>query len=246
MNNTYRVSCRIPYSGADSEYKMRLDYMVTHFQDITGLHSEELETDGRTLREKSNAFWVLTKLKLRIHQFPMFNENVEIETWPTLAKGVRFGRDYRISKDGMPMVSGTSEWCTLDFDTHRPRKADSIHYPHTMVHREDRSDVGEFLRVKEKVEEADCSYTYRSSFVDIDTNQHTNNSAYLRMALNCFSPEEFSALPVHELQISFLSQSFYGDEIRVYKKKTDYGFYIEGRREEVAVFNCLLVLKAET
>lgn len=31
---------------------------------------------------------------------------------------------------------------------------------------------------------------------------------------------------IDEFQINFLSQTFYGDEIKVYKKKTDYGnFY---------------------
>ncbi len=243
MNNTYKIDYKVKYSEVDSNYRMRLDYIVTHFQDITGLHSTEMEVDGKTLLEKSNAFWVLTKFKLRIHRFPEFDESVEIETWPTVAKGVRFGRDYVIGKDGTPLISGTSDWCTLDYETRKPRRVDSIHYPHTMPHREDRSDAGEILRIRESVEDADINHKYRSSFVDIDTNKHTNNIAYLRMILNCFTPEEFNELPLDELQISFLSQTFYGDEITIYKKKTDYGFYIEGQCKETSVFNCTVLLK---
>ena len=243
MNNSYKIDYKVKYSEVDSDYKMRLDHIVTHFQDITGLHSDEMEIDGKTLLEKSNAFWVLTKLKMKIHRLPEFDETLEIETWPTVAKGVRFGRDYRISKDGIPLISGTSDWCTLDFDTRKPRRVDTIHYPHTMPHREDRSDAGEILRIRETVEDAEINHKYRSSFVDIDTNKHTNNIAYLRMILNCFSPEEFNELQLDELQVSFLSQTFHGDEITVYKKKTDYGFYIEGQCNGMGVFNCVMLVK---
>jgi len=243
MNNSYKIDYKVKYSEVDSDYKMRLDHIVTHFQDITGLHSDEMEIDGKTLLEKSNAFWVLTKLKMKIHRLPEFDETLEIETWPTVAKGVRFGRDYRISKDGIPLISGTSDWCTLDFDTRKPRRVDTRHYPHTMPHREDRSDAGEILRIRETVEDTDINHRYLSSFVDIDTNKHTNNIAYLRMILNCFSPEEFNELQLDELQISFLSQTFHGDEITVYKKKTDYGFYIEGQCNGTGVFNCVMLVK---
>ena len=243
MNNSYKIDYKVKYSEVDSDYKMRLDHIVTHFQDITGLHSDEMEIDGKTLLEKSNAFWVLTKLKMKIHRLPEFDETLEIETWPTVAKGVRFGRDYRISKDGIPLISGTSDWCTLDFDTRKPRRVDTIHYLHIMPHREDRSDAGEILRIRETVEDAEINHKYRSSFVDIDTNKHTNNIAYLRMILNCFSPEEFNELQLDELQVSFLSQTFHGDEITVYKKKTDYGFYIEGQCNGMGVFNCVMLVK---
>lgn len=243
MNNFYKIDHTVKYSESDSDYHMRLDHIVAHFQDITGLHSGEMEIDGKTMLEKSNAFWVLTKLKMKIERLPEFDETVEIETWPTTAKGVRFGRDYTIRKDGEPLVSCISEWCTLDFDTHRPRKVESVHYPHSMPHREGRSAAGEILRIKETVEENDLHHTYRSSFIDVDTNHHTNNVAYLRMFLNCFSPEEFAAFRPDEFQISFVSQTFYGDEIVLYKKKTDYGFYVEGQREGKSVFICILTAK---
>ncbi len=243
MNNFYKINHTIKYSETDSDYRVRLDYIMAHFQDITGLHSGEMEIDGKTMLEKSNAFWVLTKLKMKIERLPEFDETVEIETWPTTAKGVRFGRDYIISKDGTPLISCTSEWCTLDFDTHRPRKAETVHYPHSMPHRDYKCDAGEIIRLKEVVEEDNLHHTYISSFVDIDTNHHTNNVAYIRMFLNCFSPQEFSAIYPDEFQISFFSQSFYGEEISVYKKKTDYGYYVEGKKDGISIFACILTLK---
>ena len=220
MKNTYGLLHCVKYSEVDVNYKMRLDYAMEHLQDITGLHSTEMQTDSRTIKEKSNAFWVLLRLKLRVHRSPILEQTVRIETFPTFAKGFRFGRDYVISADGESLISGTSEWCTLDCDTHAPRRAESVQYPHSMPHREDRSDAGEMMRIREALTDDDYHHAYRSSFTDIDANKHTNNIAYLRMTLNCFSPDELGATPIRDLQITFLSQTFYGDEIKMYKKTT--------------------------
>ena len=207
MNNSYQMSHAVRYSEVDSDYNMRLDWIVSAFQDITGLHSTEMGIDGPTLLEKSNAFWVLSKLKLKINKFPKFEENLEMETWPTTSSGARFGRDYAIYKEGEKIVMGTSEWCTLDYDAKTLRKVTSVCYPHDMPHREDRSGAGEFVRIRENVSDEDYNHTHRSAFIDIDTNKHTNNIAYVRMILNTFSPDEVDVMQMDEFQINFVSQT---------------------------------------
>ena len=241
MNNTYKLNHTVSYSEVDSFYKLRLDYIFSHFQSIADLHSKEMGTDGEALLQKSNVFWVLTKMKLKILELPKSGNDLIVETWPLKAKGVRFDRDFKLSNKDKIFVMGSSEWCTLDYTTQKLRRVDSVAYPHDMQFREDRSGVGELIRAKESVCDTDLHHTYRSSFVDIDTNKHTNNVAYLRMILNCFSPDEFEAIKIDEFQINFLSQTFYGDEIKIYKKKTDYGFYIEGKCNENAVFSCVIL-----
>lgn len=158
------------------------------------------------------------------------------------AKGVRFDRDFVLKGKEKPLLMGSSEWCTLDFTTHKVRKAESVAYPHNMPFREDRSGAGEWIRVKESVCDTNLHHIHRSAFVDVDSNKHTNNVAYLRMVLNCFTPDEFEALRIDELQINFLSQTFYGDEIKIYKKKLNNGFFVEGKKEGKSVFACAILL----
>ena len=243
MNNTYKLNHTVSYSEVDSFYKLRLDYIFSHFQNIADLHSKEMGTDGEALLQKSNVFWVLTKMKLKVAELPKSGETITVETWPLKAKGVRFDRDFKLSNKDKIFVIGSSEWCTLDYTTKKLRRVDSVAYPHDMQFREDRSGVGELIRAKESVCDTDLHHTYRSSFVDIDTNKHTNNVAYLRMILNCFSPDEFEAIKIDEFQINFLSQTFYGDKIKIYKKKTDYGFYIKGQCNVTTVFNCIILVE---
>ncbi len=243
MQNFYKCDYTVKSTETDSNYKMRLDYIVSLFQSITGIHSTELGVDGQSLLKNSNAIWVLTKFKLKINRLPLMDEKLEVETWPTTVKAVRFGRDFLLSRNGEKLVMGTSEWCTLDYDTKEIRRVSTVCYPADMPHREALSGAGYFVRVKETVCDKDYNHTHKCAFIDIDTNKHTNNIAYLRMALNCFTPDEFDILNIENIQISFLSQTYFDDEIKVYKKPTDYGFYIEGKHNDNTVFNCIFGVK---
>ena len=244
MNNYYKYQHTVKYSDTDSRYKMRIDRIISHFQDITGLHSTEMGVDGKTLLEKSNAFWVLTKMKIKILDAPIFSDTVEVETWPIAPSGgLRYNRDYTITKDGESAVLGTSEWCTLDCTDMKLRKIDTTCYPTDLNHRDARSGVSPYVRVRECVTDEHFHHAYTSSFTDIDTNRHTNNVTYIRLTLNCFTPDEFEALDIDEFQINYLSQTYYGDEILVYKKATDNGYYIEGRANSKTVFCSLISIK---
>ena len=242
MNNEYKINHTVKYSEVDSNYNMRLDHIVSYFQDITGLHSFEMEIDNETMLKLSNAFWVVTKMKLIFHRFPRFQENIVIETWPTTFKGVRFGRDYVIYSKENVLISCRSEWCTLDFDSKRPRRVESVHYPHSMPHRLDNSNSGEFYNVKEEINDKDYSHTHKVLLTDIDANNHTNNIAYIRMALDSFSLEESKEMNVKEFQISYLNQSFYDDEIKIYKKKKEYGYYLEELINNKTIFTLLIII----
>ena len=51
-------------------------------------------------------------------------------------------------------------------------------------------------------------------------------------------------LAIDELQINFLSQTFCGDTLEIYKKKIDTGYFITGKLGDQAVFTCTILLKA--
>ena len=87
MQNFYKTEYTVKSTEIDSNWKMRIDHIVELFQSITGIHSTQMGVDGPTLLEKSNAFWVLTKFKIKINSLPLMEDIVTVETWPTIVKG---------------------------------------------------------------------------------------------------------------------------------------------------------------
>lgn len=238
MQNFLKINHTVNYGETDTEYRLRFDSVLSLFQTATLFHSKEIKVDAPTLVEKSNAFWVLTKSKFKIISMPVMNDVITVETWPLPITPVRFNREYVISANQVNCVLGSSEWVTLDYTTRTLRKSSTIAYPTELVHRTDLSGAGEFTRTRENISEENLSHVHVSRYVDIDPNSHTNNVAYVRMALNAFSPEEFLKANFKEFEIHFDTQSYYGDEIKIYKLKTDYGYYIEGKVNNKTTFKC--------
>ena len=240
MNANYNKIEEITSSKVDVKHNIRYDTILNIFQDLATAHATQMGMSFTALKENSNAFWVLTKSKFKTLNTPHFSEEVTIETWPLPVTPVRFNREYKISLDGEDCGLGTREWVTLDATTKTLRKSSTIKYPFDLEHRTDLSGAGEYSRKREQLSKDNFYYTHTVRYVDIDPNGHTNNVSYVKMALNSFSVEEFTNANFTEFEIQFIAQSYYGDDVDVYKVKTDYGYYVEGKTDGKTTFICIL------
>ena len=241
MQNYFEKRHTVHYSEVDGHFRMRLDHILSTFQTLTFFHSADMEVDAPTLAEHSGAFWVLSRMKYEICRLPEMGEALTMTTWPTAVTPFRFLRDYTLTDaSGECVIAGTSEWCTLDIQTRQLRKSSTIAYPYDMVHLERRCGCSPFEKVRVAVTESDYHHTHTVRFGDLDSNGHTNNVMYMRMALDTFAPEEFFMLDIGAVEIEYTAQSYFGDEVMVYKTCVENGLYIEGRVEGKKIFHCLL------
>ena len=240
MKPTYVLNNQITSSLVDNGNKMRFDTLLSTFQDLAVFHSIELGVGFYDLLKKSNALWVLTKVKLYADKMPLLSENVEFTTYPTDISLVRFIREFTASGDMGAKVIGHSEWCLLDATNFSVRRSNSIDYPFDLERRTD--NVGlEFTNTKCEILDEDYSYTYSVCLTDIDCNNHVNNVAYARMALNTFTPNGFNKFDFKSFEIKFINQAFYGCKIKVFKKQINENtVYILGKTDEKQIFSVIL------
>ena len=66
MKNFLEIKHRVNFAEVDHKSNMRLDYVISNIQKVTGFHSSEMGVDGPTTAQKSNAYWVVSKIKLKI------------------------------------------------------------------------------------------------------------------------------------------------------------------------------------
>ena len=243
MKNFLQTTQIVNYSEVDVAYRLRYDSILSIFQKITLMHSTELKVDAPSLLKNSNAFWVLCKSKFKINRLPIMNDQLTLKTWPTVVTPLRFYREYVISCNENEDIVGTSEWCTFDYTTRTVRRSNTIAYPYDMEHITKSSGAGDYSKKREAVGDCDFSHSHVSKFVDVDPNNHTNNVAYVRMALDTFSPDEFINIDFTEFEIYFNNQSYYGDKINIYRKKTDYGYYVEGKILDKTIFTAIFKTK---
>lgn len=236
MKNTYNYNFTVPASYVDKNLKMRFDSILSLFQDMATFHSQEMGVNYEALLDSSNAFWVLSKISLQVNKFPLSNEKCEAETYPTDISGFRFLRELRLKGSEGADVVGHSEWCVLDATTMQLRRSNSIVYPFDMQRRTD--NVGlDFIKERFSTTNEDYVYTYKVMLVDIDCNKHTNNVSYAKMAINSFDLQEFNTFNFTKLEIKFISQSYFGDEIKIYKKVLENKVYVEGKILDKQIFS---------
>ncbi|MBO5926031.1 MAG: hypothetical protein J6Q38_00520 [Clostridia bacterium] len=238
MKNTFSLTKQITSTSIDYENKMRFDTLLSSFQDVAIFHSNEMGVGFYDFLKSSNAIWVLTKVKLYAPKMPMLTETVKFSTYPTDISALRFIREFTASGDMGGIAVGHSEWCVLDATTKSLRKANSLNYPFNLERRTD--NVGlEFDNMR--YEATNLVYTYKVKLTDIDCNMHTNNVAYARMALNAFDLNEYSNYNFNAFEIKFASQSYYGNEIEIYKNQIEENkVFITGRIKDKCIFSALL------
>ncbi len=240
MNNTYILKKPITASLVGNDNKLRFDTLLSSFQDLATLHSREMGVGFDELLKSSNAIWIVTKIKICVAKMPSLYENVEITSYPTSITPLTFIREFTLTGDMGGSAVGHSEWCVLDATSKTLRRSNSIVYPFDMPHRTDGVNLT-FDKMRQDNINFDFSYSHTVRLTDIDCNEHTNNVAYVKMALNAFSALEFNSHGFTSLEVKFSSQSYYGDEISIFKAELESGkFFIIGKIEEKTVFSIIL------
>ncbi|HHX81096.1 MAG TPA: hypothetical protein GX692_08545 [Acholeplasmataceae bacterium] len=215
--NRFKRKIKLDANDVDFESKFSIPAIMRHFQAAASDHAQVMGMDYFTLKAKSDAFWVITKVMIKINKLPKWGEKVILKTWPLLPSAIKCNRDFEIlSPKKEVLVKGTSEWCILDYDTRRPRKVATTCYPLKMKHLEKRTledRYGHFL-----AESVNKNFVYERKIraTDIDLNYHTNNTIYSNLVFDSFSISELKKMEILSYEIHFCSETKEGDLIKIY------------------------------
>lgn len=237
----YTLNRIITSSFSDREMRLSVPAIFDAFQDIAAIHVNYMSLSAQELYDKFNLLWVLSKEKAKIYRLPKQNETITIKTWPLKPSAVRFVREYSIlSESGETLICGTSDWCLIDATTRQLKVSSSIPYPTELS--DERAGAGAFTK-PDLSGEFEPRLTYKVTLSDVDFNDHTNNVCYIRQIVNAFTPDEFYAMDIDEIETHFYKETRYGDEIAVLRKKTDTGYVIKCESNGAAVFAAVVKVK---
>jgi len=245
MKNLHTEKLVVNDTNVNFEMKLSITEIIRFLQLTTFNHSNIIELDHKTMQEKSNAFWVITKLKVKLNKSVSSGETIKVATWTQPLSTIRAIRDFKIKQKNCVIAKACAEWCCLDLNTRRIRKLSTIQYPNLEMVEKGTSNLT-FNNLNQEYSSNNYAYsrTIRSS--DIDINNHTNNLKYNTIAIDAFSVEELKTFEIKEYEIHFVNESKEGDVINVYKKKIGNTYFIEGVTEEKVIFKvCLKIKKRE-
>ena len=228
----YRKKYRVEVRDIDFTGKIKLSSLFLYFQDIAGIHAENLGM-GRAMMEKNSALWVLARARVDILRYPRWKEEITIETWPQEPNRLEFTRDFYVkdSSDNI-LARAVSIWVVIDEKSRRLKKTESIFpgYPPTTKERAIDCKLGR-LKPKGKLIKI---YNRKVRYSDIDLNEHLNNAKYVDFIMDAFSIEDHKKHIVRSIEINYSREALPGEDISFYTDRSQAHeniIYMEGINE---------------
>ena len=182
-------------------------------QEAASLHAASLGFGkGDFAAAGENISWVLTRMVVKMNRYPVWEDELTVETFPRGGRKIVAWRDFEV-KDakGATLGVASSEWMIIDLATRKihaiPEKVFAANDPaNTPV-----LGLEPFAKFRFPADtEVRQPETFTAMKSQIDLNGHVNNVHYISWMLE---PCE-SRCPA-EMEVVFRSETFAGDEVRV-------------------------------
>ncbi len=155
--------------------------------------------------------WLLIKSRLLVERYPLWNETVLVETWPSGWSGAIAWRDFLILDEREnPIAWATTHWMLFDFHRRRPALIEK-HFPELpAVHRQSiERDIPNLPAVETPAYQTQFPVTW----LNMDMNAHANNAAYIAWAMGAVPGDIRKQWVVKQMDVNFLKEVFAGDVV---------------------------------
>lgn len=225
----YCTSSYIP--KFDSVGNVDLHDLMLQFQNLAGKHIENLGL-GDDFKNKNSIFYILCRVKGYFLSEITDKETYTFVTYPVQASSIQLYRyAYILDSKGKPVFYLLSLWVLMDQKTRRLQSAKAFReilklaipdIEETKPLSDERLDEMDF---------ADVEFQYQSSYVvnsdDIDSNQHMNNTVYMRLA-----QEKCILKPISVFEIDFVKECYLNETINLVNASVENSYYVIGRKND--------------
>jgi len=167
---------------------------------------------------KENHAWVLSSLKVAIHELPVWENHITLVTWAKTTDRLFAYRDFEIYREGAdtPLISATSAWLIVDIHTKRPQRMQP--YSEMMPLLKNRAALDGMHKLA-SIDEAHHTLEKISTYSDLDVNQHVNNVKYVEWILDMFSLEFQKNHQIKAFEINYRHEVGYNEKVALESQK---------------------------
>ena len=228
MQTIWQEDVFVKSYDVDFKNRLKISQLFNYMQEAAGNHAEHLGWGYRDI-VGNNLIWVLSRVKVRMDEYPTWGSTIKVETWPKDTYRLFATRDFIFrNESGGQIGAATTVWLLLDINTMRPQRVQNVQ--ELYLENKDRHGLNETL------EKLSCEGTLIKTFErtvsynDIDINCHVNNARYVDWLQECFPAETLSDRHISSLQLNYLSEAK-SDEIILISMYADMNkscYFLEG------------------
>ena len=220
----YKESFKIHTYEVDIHNRLTIQALAQFLQEAASNHAALLGFGVEYLL-KNNRTWILSRLAVNIEESISLGETITIKTWPADTEKLFFIRDFEISDSkGRLIGSATSYWIFIDTEKGRP-----IHPSKNEIIFDYENIERGFSRPLIKLPAIENMLSLKSFHVrysDLDLNNHVNNIKYIEWGMEGIDPDYRKNNIPFLLEINFLSEAKYSDEVDLSMEKRSSGDFL--------------------
>jgi len=220
----YEENFKIHTYEVDIHNRLTIQALCQFLQEAASNHAALLGFGVEYLL-KNNRTWVLSRLAVEIEDFIPLGEIITIKTWPADTDKLFFIRDFEIENSNSKIIgSATSYWIFLDTEKRRPihPSKKEIVYDYGKLPR----SFNRPLTKLPSLESSLSSMLFHVRYSDLDLNNHVNNIKYIEWGMEGVDPDYRKKHIPFSLEINFLSEAKYGDEVNLSMKQVSSGDFL--------------------
>jgi acyl-ACP thioesterase len=165
--------------------------------------------------QEHNQFWVVLRWYIKMETYPKWQDEIIMETWPRMPEHLYAFRDYNIkSSDGKILGKATSTWMVLDAKTRRPQQLELV--KGLLHHTLDLQSLDANAKKIRIPENAELAGKIKAGYSHVDFHGHVTNPKYVEWALDLIDEDSHKSHFLSELQVNFLHECRFGDEVELY------------------------------
>jgi len=195
----------------DHQKRISLVGMLNFLQDTAWIHAEHLGWGFDALIEKGT-LWVLSRQKLVMTDWPVWDDKVTIQTWPRRSGSIMALREFAILVGERKVGECSTSWIVLDWNTRKVQRLDRI-MSDMVTRSEGVLDIAaERITPRQDLLEV-ARFEVRNS--DLDVNGHVNNTRYAQWVTDTMTADELARYAIVEYEVNFLAETGVGDTVAI-------------------------------
>lgn len=158
--------------------------------------------------------WVLLRLAIEIEKRPFQYETIEIETWIESVNRVSTSRNFIIRYAEDKIIGyATSTWAMIDNMSRKAQDLSQLDNIHMF-------ESHQTVPIEKPLRLDSCNGIlldrFKTKYSHIDINRHVNTMRYIEWISNYFSLEHYETKKLKRVDINFMSEILFGDEVTIY------------------------------
>ena len=212
MKNSLSREFTVSSYDLNPKGQAKLTTMANYFQEMAYHHANQLGFGYEDMNERK-IMWVLSRMRIRMNHYPVWDDQVSVETWHRGMNRLFGLRDFRVKDlDGRVLGVASSAWLILDSETRRPVRQVSGVLNQNLGTDSVFEEKLDKIPAPEQIEEL----THRKvQFSDLDIVGHVNNVKYMEWCIDTLMADGSFNKEIRELEINFMHEALLGDTISI-------------------------------